>query len=226
MNLFQKLTEKPWITADNHKDHFDEELQTDRNPAQIALSFFLAVITVLFFLFTITFLSRSQSPDFQALSGAPWLPLNQPTQLWWNTILLLFACGSIHWSVHKTRMEKYRSALLLLFTSGALTLAFTYGQVYVWLQLTNQGYQLNSNPANSYFYLLTGIHGLHLVGGLFVLCKVFYQRNQTHDHAAFHRSLNLCAWYWHYLFAVWLFLFALLTASPETYRNIALLCGF
>ncbi|MCG7497722.1 cytochrome c oxidase subunit 3 [Vibrio sp. Of7-15] len=225
MNLFQKITEKPW-TSEASQPPVSEALQTQRNPAQIALFFFLAVITVLFLLFTITFLSRSQSPDFQALSGAPWLPLNQPTLLWWNTVILLFACGFMHWSVNKAKIEQHRLALWLLFLSGALTLAFAYGQVYVWLQLTSQGYLLNSNPANSYFYLLTGIHGLHLIGGIFVLLKVLFKLNQTHDHHSFHRSLTLCTWYWHYLFGVWLFLFALLTASPETYKNIAQLCGF
>ena len=59
---------------------------------RIMLRFILGIVGVLFFLFIITFLSRSQYPDFQALAGAPWQPFTDPSRLWFNTALL--ACAS------------------------------------------------------------------------------------------------------------------------------------
>jgi cytochrome c oxidase subunit 3 len=106
------------------------------------------------------------------------------------------------------------------------SLLFIFGQFTVWQQLTQGGFYIYSNPANSYFYLLTGVHGLHLLGGLFVFARVIWLFSQNLNHEKLVASLKLCALYWHYLFLIWLFLFALLTSSAQTFKTIALFCGF
>jgi len=231
MNIFQKLTEKPWLADDklalegNSGSVSSAQLNTS-TPAKTALYFFLSVVSVLFLLFTITFLSRSQAVDFQALAGEPWLPFSQPTSLWFNTGILLLASISLQLSVLFSRQQKTNHLLIMLVLATLFSATFLIGQYTVWQQLTLSGYALNENPANSFFYLLTGIHGLHLLGGIFALVRVvwiFWSKNKTQSLTA---SLRLCTTYWHYLLVVWLFLFALLTATPETYRTIALFCGF
>jgi len=87
------------------------------------------------------------------------------------------------------------------------------------------GYGLRSNPGSSYFFLFTGVHGLHLLGGLVVLLRPLRAMWHKASARALLGSLKLCAIYWHYLLAVWLLLFLLLTRSPETYRYLAALCG-
>ena len=86
MNPFKVLGEKSWLPEPaGVTPVFDAEQGI---AGKVALRFFIAVVTVLFFLFTITFLARSQYPDFQALAGQPWQPFTDPSRLWFNTTLL------------------------------------------------------------------------------------------------------------------------------------------
>ena len=98
-----------------------------------------------------------------------------------------------------------------LLTAGFFSFAFLVGQLIVWRGLADAGYFATTNPANAFFYLLTGVHGLHLLGGLVALAltadKVWrgFEVNQVR------LSVQLCAVYWHFLLALWLVLFTLLT---------------
>ena len=226
MRLFSTLMEKPWLNSAENLSLIRADSSSDTWPAKTALKFFLAVVSVLFMLFTITFLSRSQSVDFQALSGEPWLPLNDASQLWINSTLLLIASVCMQVSVYFYKKLQYNFFLLSLLLASLTTIAFILLQIHVWQLLTQNGFFIYSNPANSFFYLLTGIHVLHLAGGMFALIRVYViywrQGHQLHLLA----SLRLCAVYWHYLLAIWLYLFFLLTADTETYRTIAIFCGF
>ena len=105
---------------------------------------------------------------------------------------------------------------LALVTGGMTAFAFLIGQWLAWRELTAGGYFLTANPANSFFYLITGMHGLHIVGGLV---------GAGHGHGAEpgaarrpHRlrlGVELCAMYWHFLLFVWLFVFVLLAGWAE-----------
>lgn len=237
MNIFQQLTEKPWLTQALLNDDAQgltqaqlpltvQKLSQLQWPAKTALSFFLAVVTVIFFLFTITFLSRTQSVDFQALAGEPWLPFSNTKRLWLNTGILLLASLCLQLAVH-CALKKQLDLLIASLTFACLfTIGFLTGQFTVWQQLSIAGYGVTANPANSYFYLLTGVHGLHLLGGIVALIQVVWLFWQDIAFTSFAVSLMLCARYWHYLLLIWLFLFTLLTATTDTYRTIALLCGF
>ena len=102
---------------------------------------------------------------------------------------------------------------------------FLLGQLWVWQDLMALGYYVASNPANSYFYLFTTMHGLHLLGGLGALGVVTWRLWQGVSPERTTASMELCATYWHFLLLVWLLLFALLASSPETYETLAELCG-
>lgn len=184
------------------------------------------VVTILFLLITVTFLSRSQYYDFQALSGQPWLPFTQPTQLWLNTISLIVASLALQFAVIFSKKMQMNTSLVFVSLAAIFSCLFIIGQLLVWQKLTNTGYFINSNPANSYFYLYTGLHALHLFGGFFALVRVLAVFIRCTDPKHFSKNLSLCAFYWHYLLLVWILLFLLLTATADTYKTIALICGF
>ena len=104
-------------------------------------------------------------------------------------------------------MAGVRDALL---AGGVLALAFLAGQLLAWRQLDAAGYFLASNPANSFFYLLTAVHGLHVLGGLVALARATAKVWRGRDVDQVRLSVELCAIYWHFLLFVWLVLFALL----------------
>jgi cytochrome c oxidase subunit 3 len=102
-------------------------------------------------------------------------------------------------------------AKLGLILGGILALAFLGGQLLAWRQLNASGYFVTGNAAVSFFYLLTGVHGLHLLGGLFVWGKTVARMAQSGVELIDLRlSVELCTVYWHYLLLVWLVLFGVL----------------
>ena len=225
MSFFTSLTEKPWLAQVG-------EIPTINNAEQeilkgkTALKFFLAVVGVIFFLFTVTFLSRTQFPDFMALSGEPWQPFTNPVQLWFNTVALLIGSVALQWAKVSAKAEQLNKALVGIIIGIFFSMSFLIGQILVWNQLYDLGYVLTSNPANSYFYLFTAVHGIHILGGLIALANVTFQFIRKSSLTKLSSGISLCTTYWHFLFVVWLLLFALLTSSPETYKTIAQLCGF
>jgi len=226
MKIFKVLGEKAWIPHPAGTEFTATELNENKKVGKIALKFFIAVVSVIFFLITITFVGRSQLEDFQALAGEPWQPFSDPKQLWMNTGALFFSSVSIHFAKLGTQKNHQVLIMMGIFTATFFALAFLFGQLVVWQELIALGYYVSSNPANSYFYLYTSLHGLHLLGGLLALFYVVGRFLKDSEPQQLSRSISLCATYWHFMLLVWVLLFALLTSTPETYATIARLCGF
>jgi cytochrome c oxidase subunit 3 len=223
--MFCKITEKPWLPESVEQVN-NGEASLALSAERIALRFFLAVVGVVFFLFTITFLTRSQYPDFQALAGPPWQPFTKPWQLWLNTGFLLFACGSLQWATMAARKDKVKASKAGIHLALLFAIIFILAQLLLWQRLQSLGYFVASNPANSYFYLLTGIHGLHLLGGIVALGLAMLHFRQHASLLKLSTSLSLCASYWHFLLVIWIVLFGLLASSSDSYQTIAAMCGF
>ncbi len=100
-----------------------------------------------------------------------------------------------------------------MLVTGMLTAAFVVGQLVVWRGLLAAGATLSGNPANSFFYFLTGAHALHVAGGLYVWARATLRLGQGGDSVAIRRSIELCTVYWHFLLMVWLVVFGFLLST-------------
>lgn len=227
MKLFGTLREKPWLHPPVAAGMgVDVPALDPQGPARMALRFILAIVGVLFFLFIITFLSRSQYPDFRALAGAPWQPFTDASRLWFNTAILACASIAMQLGLVSARRGHLNAAVGAVSAAVFFTLGFLFAQYLLWQYLQGMGFYLSTNPAESYFYVLTALHGLHLLGGLVVLAYVVFRVWHDGHPGSLAGPLQLCASYWHFLFGVWLVLFALLTSRTETINALAALCGF
>jgi len=227
MSLFKTLREKPWESPEAATP--DGAVIQDTDPleaARIGLWFVIAVVSVLFGLFIITFLSRSQYPDFQALAGQPWQPFTDATRLWANTGILAAASIAMQLGLSATRRGHTGYAVAGIGGGAFLSVVFLLAQFDLWLYLQSLGFYLNTNPANSYFYLLTAVHGIHIIGGLIALANVLFRAWYDQAPAMLAGPLRLCTRYWHFLLLVWLVLFFLLTSPPSTINALAAMCGF
>jgi cytochrome c oxidase subunit 3 len=114
----------------------------------------------------------------------------------------------------------------LLLAGGACAFAFLGVQLWGWSSLLSMKVMPASSPAGSFFYLLTAMHGLHVLGGIAgwaVVMRRIGNRVVSSDSAATAQVIELCARYWHFLLAVWIVLFAMLGwLTPEAVRFI---CG-
>lgn len=205
MNPFRLLTERGWErTAQTAGGITVEASQASELPPQrVALRLFLGVVAVMFGLFITAYIIRMGLDD--------WRPMPEPQQLWFNTLLLIMGSIALQWTCHLQRRgetARMKAGLLL----GALfTFGFVYGQVAVWQQMTAQGYYLYNNPANAFFYVLTAIHALHILGGLWVWTRASVRILAGGDPEKVRLSIELCAVYWHFLLLVWLAVFALIS---------------
>lgn len=173
--------------------------------ARTALWVFLAVASSLFVLFISAYAMR--------LSVADWTPLPRPQLLMVNTAVLVGASLAMEWTAHAARRADRDDVRRGLLASGLLTAAFVAGQLVVWRQFHASGFVVASSAASAFFYLLTGVHGVHVLGGLVAWGRAFWKVRTGAEAARVRLVIDLCATYWHFLLVVWLVLYALLASD-------------
>lgn len=167
------------------------------DPARFGLVAFLGTVSMMFIGLTSAYLVRQVANDWRALPA--------PRLLWWNTAALLLSSLSLEGARRGWRRSDAEAAFRLLAATGLLGIAFAAGQVQAWRILTAQGLTLASNPHSSFFYVLSGLHVVHLTGGL-VWWAVALLRLRSLGPAPGGDPLRLLATYWHFLAALWLYL--------------------
>ena len=204
------ITEKSWIADGPATDISNERdllgsLSAKKATKSVALMFFLAVVTSLFALFVSAYFMRMELAD--------WQPVPDPSLLWFNTFTLVLASTGIQWASYSASRNQPRVTKFAMLATGILTFAFIIGQLWAWQLLVNQGYYLTSNPAAAFFYLITGLHGLHILGGLWVWCRTSLRLFSGIALFEVLSSVELCRTYWHFLLIIWLGLFGLLLST-------------
>jgi len=181
--------------------------------AATGLWFFMGVATSLFGLFGVAYVLR--------LDGVEGYPLALPWQLWLSTGMLAIGGIALQLASAAARLARRPLALGLLLAGGACTFAFLGAQLSAWSDMQAARVMLNGNPAGSFFYVLTAMHGLHVAGGLVAVVLTVYRVWPYTDPASVAWRLRLCARYWHFLLAVWVVLFAMMALlTPDIVRLI------
>jgi cytochrome c oxidase subunit 3 len=201
MSLIQKLLHKPWTNAGVVE--IDDSPLLEIPNAKIGLWAFMFTLAGVFGLFLVAY-------QLRITLTTDWVPLPKPNVLWLNTLVLILASVAFEFTKAQARQKKASGIRYGLAISGLLTIAFLTGQLGAWKELEASGYLLADNPANSFFYLLTGLHGLHLFGGLVVWGKATWRAWTGYEVTL---SIELCATYWHFLLLVWVVMFGLLLST-------------
>ena len=202
MSFFKTITAKPWERK-GIIGGLRPEGTFDATPERVALIVFLAVATIVFSLFSVSYRIRMELPD--------WTPLAEPTLLWFNTGLLILSSVLFQWARNISKSESLKNIKTAFIGGGVLALLFIAGQMITWSGLQASGFYVASNPANSFFYLMTGLHAVHLLGGLWVWSKSSIRLLSGGKIEDVRQSIELCTLYWHFLLIVWLVVFAILS---------------
>ena len=166
-----------------------------------AITLAIVSITVFFMALVCVFILRRHSTD--------WVPARLPAILWVNTLVLMASSGTLELARRHLEIgEECRFRGLWILTTG-LGFLFVVGQVLAWRQLVSQGIFIGSNAASSFFYIFTGLHGLHLLGGLAALCYVLL-RNFSRARISQSVAAEIVGHYWHFMDGLWVFLLILL----------------
>ena len=207
----QRLAAKPWLEEGVIAD-WREESPSSLAPAKIGLGVFLAVVGSLFALFISAYSMRMNMVDWRAL------PV--PGLLWFNTGILVLSSVALQGAYVAAHRNNMDGVIVGLCAGGASAVTFLVGQLLAWQQLRAAGYFVASNPANSFFYMITAAHGLHLMGGLVALGRTTAKVWRGAEMPQVRLSVELCTIYWHFLLLVWLVLLGLLTGWTENFVDI------
>lgn len=168
---------------------------------QLGLWLFLATVVMFFAAITSSLIIRRSAPD--------WKPIFFPSVLWLNTGLLLLSSLTLEIS-RRSLKKSWESHRAWLAATTVLGFAFLAGQVYAWGLMARHGLFLPTSPHSSFFYLITCLHGLHLLGGIVWLTVANAYAARRVETSERQKSLGLMATYWHFMDLLWIYLFVLL----------------
>lgn len=151
----QSVGSRPWVAAGTAPELPSAE-QRFRQSLRVGLVVLIAVIASLFGLFMSAYLMRMEYAD--------WRPIGEPQLLWVNTGVLVLCSVALQWAYFAARRSGLGELKVAFAAGGVLSFAFIAGQYTVWQQLNALGYYLDANPASAFFFVLTGLHVLHLLG--------------------------------------------------------------
>jgi cytochrome c oxidase subunit 3 len=161
----------------------------------------LAGILMFFMAFVSAYIVRKDMPN------SAWIPLQVPRVLWLNTLILIASSLTLARAHSRFTAKDEEGFRHWWVTTTFLGILFVAGQVIAWRQLAAQGIFLATNPSSSFFYVFTGAHGLHLLGGILALLYVQFRATRK---VARGTAIEVVSMYWHFMDGLWVFLFLLL----------------
>lgn len=140
---------------------------------------------------------------------ADWFEMRLPRVVWAGTALLALSSLALQAAVFAARRNDGPGLARWIGAGAASMAAFLLAQGLAWARMVETGQGLAATPGASFFYLISGLHGLHILGGLVALARVATRLRAGPGAAA--PAVALCAIYWHFLLIVWIAMLAILT---------------
>ncbi len=161
----------------------------------------LAGILMFFMALVSAYIVRKDMPN------SAWIPLEVPRILWLNTLILIASSFTLARAHNRFTAKDEEGFRHWWATTTVLGVLFVAGQILAWRQLAAQGLFLATNPSSSFFYVFTGAHGVHLLGGILALLYVQFRATRK---VARGTAIEVVSMYWHFMDGLWVFLFLLL----------------
>ena len=145
---------------------------------------------------------------------AEWRPFELPVQVWISTGLILASSITYHFAQLGVYANDHKRLRRFLIVTTALGATFISSQIIVWLELVNRGYYMRGNPYAGFFYIITGVHAVHVLGGMIALGAIITRSTTQTEYGPeleYRRNLaRSVGWYWHFIGILWIALFAML----------------
>jgi cytochrome c oxidase subunit 3 len=186
----------------------------DDNPAsrlidRYRLGMWLAIAAVL-----MMFTALTSAYIVRAAGASDWKPISVPRYLWFSTGLLLISSLTFGLARRALKFDRQMDYARWLLATVVLGLGFLFLQFLAWRELVDQGIYLSSNPHSAFFYLLTAMHGLHVLVGIlaldYLLLHAWFKREPSQIGPRRVAAASAISLYWHFMSGLWIFLFLLL----------------
>lgn len=172
------------------------------NPKKFALWLFIITVVMVFAALTSAYIVRQAEGN--------WVAFELPVEMWLTTATIFLSSITMHWGyleAKKDNLEKVKFALGITTLLGVL---FLVGQFYVWSVLVDHQVYFVGNPSGSFLYVISGLHGLHIVSGVIFLIIVLISTFKYKVHSKNLTLIQMCTTYWHFLDVLWIYLFVFL----------------
>jgi cytochrome c oxidase subunit 3 len=172
------------------------------NPKKFALWLFMVSVVMIFAALTSAYIVRQAEGN--------WLIFELPSLFWVNTIIIVISSITMHWAYMAAKRDSTETVKLAILLTTILGIAFLVGQFLAWGDLVSNSVYFVGNPSGSFVYVLSGLHGVHIVGGVVFLLIVLRAAFTLKIHSKNLSLIEMCATYWHFLDGLWLYLFIFL----------------
>jgi cytochrome c oxidase subunit 3 len=172
------------------------------HPKKFAMWLFIATVVMLFAALTSAYIVRQAEGN--------WMIFDLPSLFYVNTAVIVVSSFTMQWAYWSAKKDLLERAKLAIVITTVLGIAFLIGQVMAWGQMVASNIYFvgdrGSAVSGSFVYVLSGLHGLHIVGGLVFLLIVLISAFRYKVHAKNLTQVEMCATYWHFLGGLWIYL--------------------
>ncbi|WP_421869015.1 cytochrome c oxidase subunit 3 [Marinoscillum sp.] len=172
------------------------------HPKKFAMWLFIITVVMIFASLTSAYVVKRAEGD--------WLIVDFPTLFNVTSVVIVLSSITMQLSYFFARRNNLLGIRLNLVLTGILAVAFVIGQYMSWNQLVAQDVYFVGNPAGSFIYIFTGLHALHLIGGVIFLAIVLVNAFRYRVHSKSMVQIEMCTTYWHFLGGLWLYLYLFL----------------
>lgn len=181
----------------------EPERPLSMHPQKFALWLFLVSIVMLFAAFTSAYIVRRGEGN--------WLDFDLPALFSYTSVVIVLSSITMQWAYVSAKKDNLDMLKIALSLTTVLGIGFLVGQWYAWGDLVDKDVYFVGNPSGTFIYVLTGVHGVHLISGVIFLIIVLISSFRYKVHSKSLLRIEMCATYWHFLGALWLYLFFFLS---------------
>ncbi len=172
------------------------------HPKKFAMWLFMVTVVMLFAAWTSAYIVRQAEGN--------WLEYDLPEVFWVTSGIVVLSSMCLQWAYASAKKDNFVQLRIGMVLTVVLGIAFLVGQWYSWIALVDREVFFVGNPAGSFLYVMTGMHGLHLISGLLFLIIVLISSFRLKVHAKSLVAMEMATTYWHFLGGLWLYLFMFL----------------
>jgi len=172
------------------------------HPKKFALWLFMVTVLMVFAALTSAYIVRQAEGN--------WLEYELPEIFWITSGIVLLGSVSVQAAYFAAKKDNFLGLRIWMVLTVLLGIAFLVGQWYSWVALVDREVFFVGNPSGSFLYVFTGLHAVHLISGVIFLIIVLISTFRYKVHSQALNTLEMATTYWHFLGALWLYLFLFL----------------
>lgn len=183
----------------------DTKVQQDKfnpRPVKFILWLFILSSIMLFAGITSAYIVRQAEGN--------WKIFDLPSMFYYTTVLILLSSATMHWSYLQAKKFNLRNQKIGLWITFVLGVAFLIGQYQGWKELVNSKVYFSGNPAESFVYVISGFHAVHIIAGLIIMLTAMIGVHSNINQTKNVFRMELSSVFWHFIDILWIYLFVFL----------------